>query len=364
MSPTTPPGDCDRMRFQHAAFGPELGPDRHADDGDLDQALEQIHPAFQAEHALEAGRNRKLGEIRLELVGIEASGGLQHMAGQRWPAIITPMKGASTSARCSNSAARHRRQAGAIHAICSGCSRNMVSSLAMPSAVDWPNMAMAKVPPASSTKAVTSLDLTMSPDSRACSSRLAVGSSVCCDLSLIVCHELRGTSPSSRVVIEEQRDHRAQHRQHDDKAAENVDRHGDEEDLQLRHQLRQHAQRGIDREAEHQERRRQLKAQREGDETSRITSCAMSPVGRCRAGRHHLVAARDGADRQMMQVGGEDHHRAQQGQEIADHRALGVLGGIEGLGIGKADLGGDQEARHLQRAHDDARPWRRPARRR
>ncbi len=67
--------------------------------------------------------------------------------------------------------------------ICSGCSMNRVSSLAIPSMVDWPNMAMAKVPPARSTNAVTSLDLTTSPDSRACSSRLAVGSSVCWDLS-------------------------------------------------------------------------------------------------------------------------------------------------------------------------------------
>ena len=82
------------------------------------------------------------------------------------------------------------------------------------------------------------------------------------------------------------------------------------------------------------------------------------------ARRQHVIAAGDGADRQMMQVGREDQHDAQQRHEIAHHGALLVLGGIDGLRIGKARLGGDQIAGHLQRAHDDARHARRPGCRR
>ena len=55
-----------------------------------------------------------------------------------------------------------------------------------------------------------------------------------------------------------------------------------------------------------------------------------------------------------MQVGEEDQRGAQQRQEVAQHGALRVLGGVEGLGVGKAGLGGDQVAGDMQRAHDDA----------
>jgi hypothetical protein len=65
----------------------------------------------------------------------------------------------------------------------SGCSRKTISNLARPLAVYFPNMAMASVPPPRRMKAVSSVDLTVSPDSRAWSSRFCVGSSVCCDLS-------------------------------------------------------------------------------------------------------------------------------------------------------------------------------------
>ncbi len=59
----------------------------------------------------------------------------------------------------------------------------MVSTPTMPIMACLPNMASATVLPASVTKVATSIDLLMSPCSRACSSRLAVGCSVCWESS-------------------------------------------------------------------------------------------------------------------------------------------------------------------------------------
>src|SRR6185312_8307322 len=114
-------------------------------------------------------------------------------------------------------------------------------------------MASVSVPPRSTTKVVTSVDLTMSPCFSASSSLRWVGSSVCEDLSsLSAMGSAQEASHLGGVVVEEQRHQRAHQQHHDEEARQNVDRLCDEEDLNLRHKTRHQADGGVDGGAEHQ----------------------------------------------------------------------------------------------------------------
>ncbi len=99
-----------------------------------------------------------------------------------------------------------------------------------------------------------------------------------------------------------------------------------------------------------------LEAQREGaaDEPDHELRHV---AGRERSTRaDQVIGPGDRGDRQVMKVGREDHHHAEQREEVADHRALLALArGIDGLGVGEAGLRRDQRACDLKRAHDDAR---------
>ena len=145
-----------------------------------------------------------------------------------------------------------------------------------------------QVPPARSTKAVTSVDLTTSPASRACSSRFCVGCSVCWELSwssAMAIARYKKHRHGGGVVIQEHGDHRAQQRQHDHKAAHDVDA------APRQRRSAAAASAAPARPARHRPQSRTpgrarpagSPAQR-SDETSWITSCAMSAVGRCPPG--------------------------------------------------------------------------------
>ena len=149
--------------------------------------------------------------------------------------------------------------------------------------------------------------------------------------------------------------HRADQQHHQEEAGEDVDRHGDEEHLQLRHQAREQADAGVDGEPEHEKRCGELQSQRERTAGEPDGEFGHVAGGQCSTGRQKRVASLDGADGEMMQVGGEDEHRAHQREEIADDGALLAHFRIDRLRIAKAGLRGDEIARGRQRAHDDAR---------
>ena len=145
--------------FQPAAFRPELGPDRDADNGDLEQALEQIDPAFEAEQALEARpAGESLAKSGTILSGEKIGARLQHMAGQ----MPRQHHGKDGRQRQWRSGATERRASCAESPapstlICVGLfQEDGEEPRQMPMAVDLPNMAMASVPPPSRTKVVTS----------------------------------------------------------------------------------------------------------------------------------------------------------------------------------------------------------------
>src|SRR5271154_872048 len=115
----------------------------------------------------------------------------------------------------------------------------MLNVRAKLSAAHGPKMAMASVPPPSTMNVDTSWLLTMSPCACASSRRLCVGSSVACESSRSPAMGLREV-PHLRAVIGKERGHHRTHQQHDDeKPCQQVDRHGDEEHLQLRHHARE-----------------------------------------------------------------------------------------------------------------------------
>src|SRR5512146_3510671 len=117
---------------------------------------------------------------------------------------------------------------------------------------------MTTVPPRSDAKVVTSCDLTMSPCFSASSSLLCVGSSVRWESSRSSAMSAHEASHFRRVVVEEDRHQRSQEQHHHEEACKDVDRLGDEENLDLRHEAAQHADGDIDREAEDEERRREF----------------------------------------------------------------------------------------------------------
>ncbi len=101
--------------FQPAALRPKLSPDRHPDNTDLCQSLEQVHPAFHAEHALEAGQGRHFREIRHDLVEGNAGTALQHMTGKTRRNHYREERRQHLG-DLRQQGAQHRRKAGAIHA--------------------------------------------------------------------------------------------------------------------------------------------------------------------------------------------------------------------------------------------------------
>ena len=73
------------------------------------------------------------------------------------------------------------------------------------------------------------------------------------------------------------------------------------------------------------------------------------------AGRENRVAVVERRDHQMMQIGGENQRDAEQGEEIADQRALLILGRIDGGDKAQAHLLGDDRTRDLQRRNRQPR---------
>src|SRR5579885_1238343 len=181
---------------------------------------------------------------------------------------------------------------------------------------------IATVAPPRSTKEETSALLTTSPCSWAWSSRLCVGSSVFWLSSRSSAMALLEGAHLVRVEIEEQRHQRAEQEHEKEESRHDVDRHGEKEDLKLRHQPCEHAQRRINRKTENQKRRGKLEPQREGARDDADGQLGHVAGGQRRAGRNERIAALDCADRQMMQVGGENQNCAHQREEVAHDGGL------------------------------------------
>src|ERR1700757_2537096 len=167
---------------------------------------------------------------------------------------------------------------------------------------------MASVAAAITNQVLSSWLLTTSPFSTAWSSRFCVGSSVLSDVSLssaINCPSLQRQHLVDHAIEirKESSHHRRQHEGEDQESRENRQRHGDEIDLHLRHQPRQHAEPDVEDEAEHQERRGELQAELEGGGKG-LGGERGDVAGRNHlARREDLVAVVEGRDEQMMAVG-------------------------------------------------------------
>src|SRR6202789_1315930 len=169
------------------------------------------------------------------------------------PASAAPIRTANTGAR--SPAHFHRMPCSstmmppASTAIWSGCSRNTRKKLAKPAAVEALKIAIASVAPTSVTNTDTSVLLTTSPCSCACSSLRCVGSSVlwASSRSSAISAEARHLGAE---IVHEHHHHRADQQHQQQEPGQDVDRRRDEEDRQWRHQPRQQAHRRTAREAE------------------------------------------------------------------------------------------------------------------
>src|SRR5712691_1199516 len=207
---------------------------------------------------------------------------------------------------------------------------------------------------------LTSWLLTTSPRSIASSSRFWVGSSERSAWSRSsatgACSGIRRELAQHAFdVTEEDRHHRADDENENEKADQDRQRDADEEHLHLRHQPRQHAEPEVEQQPEHQERRGELHAdpERAGGRGRDQRGDVAHERNLARLEQHVAVVER--GDEQVMQVGGEQHGDAEDGEEVADQHALLPLGRVDRGDEAEAELLGDDAAGDLQRRDGEPR---------
>src|SRR5947209_15025947 len=240
----------------------------------------------------------------------------------------TPSAAISTNSRCCASASRLAPSARIIQELATRLRKGAV----MPPPIDPEKVESTSVAPAIMNQVLTSWLLATSPRSCASSRRFWVWASV---FSAGSCSSAIASAPRDQFVhdgdeiVEEGAHHGGEHRGEDQKARENSQRHADEIHLHLRHQPRQHAKPHVEDEAEHQERRRQLRTdpKRRGKRPGRQRRDVAARHQF--AGREDRVAVIQSGDHQVMGVGGEQQRQPEDGEEVADQQPLLALRRID-----------------------------------